>query len=272
MVAVRRPFEGARRLAREVLWECGADEPSKIDPLTIVGRRRILVVFGRLDGATAQIVRHGERAIIRVSDQIVQLGRLRFTIAHEVGHYLLGHRIPDECELSAAAPFSVQQEREADVFATEYLMPEAWVRPLCTDVPASLAAVHAIARTFRTSIVASAVRYAELSPAPCAVVYSEHGHVVWAKCSSTFPGRIPQHVKIGAGAVAFDHHERGQLDDGARTVPSSAWFGNQDPPVASLVEHAEVVPEPGWGGVLSLLSVPPTSPRSTSSLAASPSS
>lgn len=253
MAVLRRPYERARQLAREVLWECGADEPSKIDPLTIVGRRQIAVIYGRLDGATAQILREGERAIMRVSDQIVQIGRRRFTIAHEVGHYLLGHRIPEEVDLSTSTPFSAYQEREADVFATEFLMPEEWVVPLCIGTPASLATVHTIARTFRTSIVASAVRYVELAPLPCAVVYSEHGRVVWAKRSPTFPGRIPAQVKIGRDAVAAEH-QRGQLDTAPRLVPAAAWFGSELPPtVGSLVEHAEVVPEPGWGGVISLL-------------------
>lgn len=255
MAVLRRPYARARRLARELLWECGVDDPSKIDPLLIVGRRKLIVIYGKLDGATAQILRQGERAIIRVSDQIVQIGRRRFTIAHELGHYLLGHRIPTELELGTVAPFSAHQEREADVFAVEFLMPEAWVAPMCTVAP-SLAAIHEIAKTFRTSIVASAVRFVEFSSAQCAVVYSEAGNVVWAKRSRTFPGRIPAQFKIGAGSIARDLHERAVVDGWARSVPASAWFGNYVPASvgSSLLEHAEVVPEPGWGGVLSLLS------------------
>jgi Zn-dependent peptidase ImmA (M78 family) len=257
VAVLRRPFARARRLAREMLWECGVDEPSKIDPFVIVGRRRIYVIYGKLDGATAQILRHGERAIIRVSDQIVQIGRLRFTIAHEVAHYLLGHRIPSEIDLGAKAPFSAHQEREADVFATEYLMPEAWVAPYCVASP-TLAAVHTIAKTFRMSNVASAVRFVELSSTPCAVVYSEQGHIVWAKRSRTFPGRIPAQLKIGEGAIAHDFHQRGLLDDAVREVPATAWLGTAVPSLAGtpLIEHVEVVPEPGWGGMLSLLAIP----------------
>lgn len=260
MAVLRRSFERARRLAREVLWKYGVDEPSKIDPFTIVGRLQIEVAYARLDGASARIFRHGDRAIIRVSDQIVQIGRLRFTIAHEVAHFLLGHQIPSEVfvDEGAPVPFSAHQEREADVFATEYLMPAAWVAPYCAVTPISLSAVHEIAQTFRASLVASAVRYVELASVPCAVAYSEHGHVVWAKRSRTFAGRIPAQVKIGAGSVASDFHERAVIDTTARLVPASAWFGGEAPLAvgASLVEHAEVVPEPGWGGVLSLIGTP----------------
>lgn len=258
MAVLRRPFARARRLAREVLWECGVDEPSKIDPFVIVARRGIQVIYARIDGASARIFRHGERALIRVSDQIVQLGRLRFTIAHESGHFLLGHRIPSEGALDASvpAPFSVHQEREADVFASEFLMPEEWVVPMCTGSP-SLDAVHAIANTFRVSNVAAAVRYVEFASAPYAVVYSEHGNVVWAKRSATFPSRIPARgFKIGPEAVAVDYYERNTLDATQREVPSRAWLGSAATSgiAASLVEHAELVPE--WGGVLSLLAIP----------------
>lgn len=255
MAVLRRPYARARRLAREVLWECGVDEPSKIDPFTLTARHRIVVIHGRLDGATAQILRHGERAIIRVSDQIVQVGRLRFTLAHELGHYLLGHRIPSDLELRATAPFSAHQEREADVFATEYLMPELWVVPLCAGPP-SLDAVHSIATTFRTSLVASAVRFVELAPTPCAVVYSESGIVVWAKRSRTFPGRVPPQLRIGGDSNASHLHDRTMTP---REVPASAFLGtalSTVPRDATLVEHSALVPEPGWGGMLSLLAVP----------------
>ena len=255
-MALRRPFERVRRLAREVLWECGMNEPSKIDPFVVLARRGIRIIYGRLDGPTAQIFRDGDRAIIRVSDQIIQVGRLRFSIAHEIGHYLLGHRIPNELTADAAGPYTAQQEREADVFATEFLMPEELVRPFCDRTPIDLGVVRAIAETFRCSIVAAAVRSVELSSAPCAVVYSEHGIVDWAKRSRTFAGRIPTQLKIGPGAVASDYHARGVIDTAARMVPASAWLGTGRvaSPVDSLVEHAVIVPEPGWGGVLSLLS------------------
>jgi Zn-dependent peptidase ImmA (M78 family) len=258
MAVLRRPFERARRLAREVLWECGMDEPSKIDPFTIVGRQKIEVTYARLDGASAQIFRHGDRAIIRVSDQIVQLGRLRFTIAHEVAHFLLGHKIPVEAVLDAdaRAPFSVHQEREADVFATEFLMPAAWVAAYCKGTVTSLSVVHAIAQAFRVSNVAAAVRRVELADAPCAVAYSERGHLVWAKRSGTFPHRIQSQRKIGAGSVASEYFARGVLDSALRAVPALAWFGSDSAPsVGELIEHSELVPEPGWGGVLSLLGI-----------------
>jgi Zn-dependent peptidase ImmA (M78 family) len=85
----------------------------------------------------------------------------------------------------ASEPYTKHQEREADVFATEFLMPDVMVRPFCSRTAIDLAPT---AETVRSSIVSAAVRYVELSPAPCAGVYSERGLVDWAKRSRSFLG------------------------------------------------------------------------------------
>lgn len=252
-MVVRRPYARARKAARQLLWECGVDELRRLDLMMVVGRLKIPIIYGPLDGPTAHIFRNGTRAVIRVSDSIVQIGRRHFTIGHELGHYVLGHRISNDN--NAAPPNRTpHQEREADVFSTELLMPEEYVVPYAA-MPASLATARAIGDLFQTSIVAAAGRYVELTQAPCALVYSEHGRVVWARHSRSFVGRIPPQIRIGPGTIASDFHANKVLDATAREAPASLWFGKA--PIrtnqASLVEHAEVVPEPGWGGVLSLL-------------------
>jgi Zn-dependent peptidase ImmA (M78 family) len=71
--------------------------------------------------------------------------RRRFTLAHEVGHWvcqvLEGHRAPLYCrdlDLSEAADRAL--EREANVFAAELLMPEPSVRAAWTGSIADCAA------------------------------------------------------------------------------------------------------------------------------------
>lgn len=87
--------------------------------------------------------------------------------------------------------------------------------------------------------------------------YSEHGRVVWARHSRSFAGRIPAQIRIGPGTIAADvgAANTNTLAETMRVVPASAWFAAGHVPggCASFVEHAQVVPEPGWGGVLSLL-------------------
>lgn len=62
-------------------------------------------------------------------------GRKRFTIAHEIGHYVLKHKeshILKRDELSSLG--TNQQEKEANAFAAELLMPEEIFKFLYKDV------------------------------------------------------------------------------------------------------------------------------------------
>jgi Zn-dependent peptidase ImmA (M78 family) len=77
-----------------------------------------------------------EAALEQVGDghQIVLRGatseqRRRFTIAHEIGHFVLHpHRLAPERGGASGNTAWQQQEREADQFAAELLMPEDLVR------------------------------------------------------------------------------------------------------------------------------------------------
>ena len=50
-------------------------------------------------------------------------GRKRFTIAHELGHYILDGK-PDDCYAHRDTGFYNQKEKEANIFASAILMPE----------------------------------------------------------------------------------------------------------------------------------------------------
>lgn len=60
--------------------------------------------------------------------------RRRFSLAHEIGHYLLGHEAYDDGgthvdeERPSYLDPQVRQEQEANAFAAELLMPSDWLR------------------------------------------------------------------------------------------------------------------------------------------------
>ena len=59
------------------------------------------------------------------------LARKRFTLAHEIGHHLLGHRTPPGSRLFFFDTSKMRRsivERACDRFAALLLMPEDWVR------------------------------------------------------------------------------------------------------------------------------------------------
>src|SRR3990172_11546042 len=70
---------------------------------------------------------------VNASEARQTVGRRRFTIAHELGHWvcqgLRGHTAPIYCRaVEPANGGNPPEEREANVFAAELLMPEVAVR------------------------------------------------------------------------------------------------------------------------------------------------
>lgn len=250
----------AELAAADLLTRVGVTRPEHIDPITSAKALGLEVVFGQLDGATARICHDGTKARIRVSDQIVQPGRQWFSIAHEIGHYVLGHTIARERNSRSWAHATCDQrspheEREADAFSVAHNMPEDMVREHCPLDPANLFTARTIGKTFPASPVASVRRLVALSPRACAVVYSEAGRVRWAKYSRGFSARIVSGTPLRPGTLALDHFDRGQLDTAPCEVPATSWLPNHVGD-ETIIEHAEPVPEPGWGGVLSMLALP----------------
>jgi hypothetical protein len=249
---------GVRRVGLDLLVLTGARAPEQIDPIETAKELGIEVTSGHLAGAAARIFRVGGKARIRVSDQIVTPGRRRMSIAHEIGHYVLGHELPGEGDETSWFATSCEhrdkrQEREAEVVAVEHLMPEPMVKPYCAGTPVDLAAVRAIETRFVVSPVAAALRLVELSPEACAVVYSVGGRVDWMKPSRSFPAFFAKGTELHAGTLAVDAHASGM--PASRRGRASAWLGTRQNigPDTEIVEHALKIGEPGWGGVLSLL-------------------
>jgi Zn-dependent peptidase ImmA (M78 family) len=99
--------------------------------------------------------------------------RRRFSVAHEIGHYLL-HRDSASVFVDAAPVFfrddtssagTAQQEVEANAFAAELLMPAATLRERLEQQsvdPYDDAAVHRLARAFGVSTQALTIKLVRL--------------------------------------------------------------------------------------------------------------
>lgn len=87
--------------------------------------------------------------------------RRRFTVAHELGHFVLGHgdRPRDDAK-SFGVNVTDPQERAANRFAAELLMPAAALRRLVGT--ATLSSIEELAQAFAVSKVAMGYRLSNL--------------------------------------------------------------------------------------------------------------
>ena len=203
------------------------------------------VVDAELTGAVARLARLGNRGRIRVSRRVTNAGRRRFSIAHELGHFVLNHQGSPlaGCQEQAMLDYGgTSKEAEANVFAVELLLPEKLVRRRCEVSPVDLRPIKKLAEDFETSVTATAIRFVDFSPERCAVVYSENGRVRWSRKSETFWCRLLSWGKeLGLASLASDFFREGSMSEDPEEVRGDAWIESEGGRYPEVVEHSMAI-------------------------------
>ena len=133
-------------------------------------------------------------------DGMMREERKRFTIGHEIGHYVNpthragspeGFKCTRRDMLTDNAKTGdphTKMEMEANQFAAELLMPEAWIKHfLCSKVGVDLQHIFDLAKLFEVSKEAAARRYVRFVSEPVAIVFSHNGIIRYIKKHDEFP-------------------------------------------------------------------------------------
>lgn len=242
--------------ARELRWALGCQGP--VDPREIAEYLGIPVIEEPLDVDGLLLLRGDGKARILVSDSLSYESRKAFTVAHELGHFLLPGQPKQVQPCSAADIFAYHsdrdEEKESNEFASELLLPESEVTALLNRPP-DMGLIKHIADQYGTSLTATAVKVAKVALDPVAVVLAHGGIVKWFVRSQSFPYQI-RLGPLSDNTCAADHF-------GGRTIPggqseivrADAWCTGV--PVSAFVQE-ESIPFTRLGMVLTILSVPRT--------------
>jgi hypothetical protein len=209
------------------------------------------------DAFEGALVRIPNRPIgrIAVNRNIREPGRRRFTIGHEIGHYLLpghGQSVCQTKEIESWSKELADQELAANRFASELLMPsEAVGRTLRTHW-ATIQAAKDISHQFQTSLTAAAMKCMSVTEEDCALVVSDLGVIQWTRPSDRFRHYIPKGAKVSSDSLASQLFVGTNRElDGA--VPASAWL--------SAVESGRVWEDsiilPYYDRVLTIITIRP---------------
>lgn len=184
----------ARKCGERKARELGYDS-FPIDPFEIARGEEIELSAKKPDqiGVSGGIIFVGDDVAIFYSTDIESPGFQRFTVAHELGHYFLdGH--PEAIMKIGAAHVSRAGfteggqaiEIEADHFASGLLLPTTLVSRHLADEPVGLKGIETLADVSKCSLTASAIRAAECSPYPIAIVVSRGEELRYAFMSDGF--------------------------------------------------------------------------------------
>lgn len=141
--------------------------------------------------------------IIIVSSDISNPHRRKFIISHELGHFLMHRERLFCCDSISETCFSnkinsIDQEYEANEFASEYLMPRLDLLKLLPNRVLCFADISRIARHFDVSMTFSAIKSVRSSNTESEILLCYHGDILkWFVCAddslrySQLPSRCP---------------------------------------------------------------------------------
>lgn len=162
-------------------------------------------------------------------------GRIRFTQAHELGHYILHRTMQDEfrCTEEDMRNWSDDGniEGQADLFASYLLMPlDDYRKQLDTDVDFDQLGI--CATRYGVSLTAAILKWLEHTDDSAVLVVSRDGFIDWA-CSSkrahkagAFFRTRSNTIEVPAASLAAKSdiaHDRSGIE-----VPAQVWFPHAD--------------------------------------------
>lgn len=179
-----------------------------------------------------------KRWLLLYNQSVESLGRIRFTQAHELGHYILHRQAREsfQCSEEDMLNWDIEEkdiESQADIFASNLLMPLHDFREQVTDA-VNLDVLACCADRYGVSLTAAILRWLEHTDQKAIVIHSRDGYMNWSwssqaalKAGAFFRTKRAA-VPIPDGSLASNHlikHEKA-----GQAVPAQIWF-----------EHAEKI-------------------------------
>lgn len=117
-------------------------------------------------------------------------GRIRFTIAHELGHYILHRKVRDKFQCSEEDMLQWESddrriEAEADTFASYLLMPLDDFRRQLRDDVVDIDRLASCATRYGVSLTAAILKWLEFTAQRAIFVMSRDGYILWARSSES---------------------------------------------------------------------------------------
>lgn len=176
------------------------------------------------------IVSPGKRNIIIDNSRNIYRLRERFTIAHEIGHYIIPwHENLQQCDKIVDFKSEDTVECEANDFASELLVPKCNLLEDIKDKKVTLSLIKDLAEKYDVSLVVMARRVLEYSECEAiALIYYVNGNKYIQMKSKGFnkevrEGRI---TKSSAHKLLTSYNTSAEVKD---VIDSSIWFQNEDP-------------------------------------------
>lgn len=227
-----------RNVALELLNQFGIDDPKDISVLDIIYALDIPIKFAPLSNCDGRIIHGSKKSMIVINDSVTFQTRRNFTIAHELGHYLLhkNNGIQHFDNMNTMSWFDkenqniiAKQEFEANTFASELLLPTDIFIEEVKGKKFSPQLIRSIADKYSVSRSSVIYRFTENGNHPICVFYTKDNKVKYWRRSSDFKYRIKECTKIpppidSVSAEYFDDGTIYSVKDAVQEIVKSTWL------------------------------------------------
>lgn len=228
--------------AKELLEEIGYDNISDVAMDILVSGLGATLIMEPLKNSDGKIIRGNTKTLIKINSEIPYEEKIRFTIAHEIGHFLLHDKLELEVHNDNSNSLnwfkSVEhqakkglQEWEANDFASELLMPEKAFRKFIENKRFSPNLLKEIASYFKTSLTSVVYRLVYLNIYPLFIVSIHHGIVSYWNKSENFWVKVkditklsPPEDSVAQEYIEADYNFIYKEAEKAQLISKSVWF------------------------------------------------
>lgn len=251
-------LEFAKGKATQALKELEIDSIEKLaDLASICLDRGVFVTYQPMRNMEGMLIR--PKRLIAVRSDIPELGRTRFTIAHELGHWEM-HPGLNQLQICSSEEIHAYRgsafEIEANTFAAQLLMPDFMLTEQLRFLSPTLETVKKLAHRFQTSLTATAVRMCEYTDLPVIVAFSSGGKLRWYRRSHRATGYWFMRIGAELSGDTLARYCTDEPDDPSapEEVESSAWFPD-DHQNDRFKVHEESVELGAYGTTLSIITI-----------------
>lgn len=231
--AVKIKTKKARIVAREVLRYCGIDFAAQAQIEDILYSRGIdMILSKRIEGSEARISFKENNAIVTVNSEIKYPKKRNFVLAHELGHFELHRNILKTIHIDSSDSFSTwfsggQHEIEANVFASELLMPKESFQSRFKGSMFSIKLIKEISEHYQASLTSALLQYLNYGNIPICMIYSKDAKVIWSNTAEDFILKyIPNGISVPTNSVAGEYYYEQITYDEPEEIEAAAWYSN----------------------------------------------
>ncbi len=227
--------------AEALIAQFGIRDAKDLDLDAIAFDQGVTVEREDLSGCEAMLIGFGDRAIATIKPSHI-VGRERFSLAHELGHWDMHRGQSFQCRVDEPDVNLVgnkEAEKEADQFASHLLMPGSIFNPAVKALGTpSFKELEGLATDFQTSMVATSLRIAAIDTLPVIVACFSNRGRHWSVPAPHVPKRWFVVNELSEDSFAYDLLAKGSQASGLRKQSGEVWFQNDDAESYELQEHS----------------------------------